>query len=137
MQKLMNRKNKKGFTLIELIIVIAIIAILAAILVPSMLGYINDANQATANANARTVYSAASAAAASQLAANQKATSIAEKDTGTLNKTKGTFEGDLQALLGDGFSGFIAVTVNADGVVTGTTWKQDAAATITGTYATP
>jgi type IV pilus assembly protein PilA len=35
--------NKKGFTLIELIVVIAIIAILAAILIPALLNYINAA----------------------------------------------------------------------------------------------
>lgn len=32
------RKNKKGFTLVELIIVIAILAILAAVAVPSFIG---------------------------------------------------------------------------------------------------
>jgi type IV pilus assembly protein PilA len=38
-------KNKKGFTLIELIVVIAIIAILALILVPQVTGYIDNANE--------------------------------------------------------------------------------------------
>ena len=40
------KKNKKGFTLIELIVVIAIIAILAAVAVPN---YIAVRNQADAN----------------------------------------------------------------------------------------
>ena len=38
--------NKKGFTLIELIIVIAILAILSLILVPSFMGYAKDAKAA-------------------------------------------------------------------------------------------
>lgn len=57
------RKNgKKAFTLIELIIVIAIIGILVAILVPTMLGFLDNAKESTALANARTAYSAAAAA---------------------------------------------------------------------------
>ncbi|MHC1735610.1 MAG: prepilin-type N-terminal cleavage/methylation domain-containing protein [Erysipelotrichaceae bacterium] len=49
--------NKKGFTLIELIVVIAILAILALILVPSISNYIAKATQAKNEANARTIYS--------------------------------------------------------------------------------
>lgn len=54
-------KNKKGFTLIELIVVIAILAVLAAILVPSILGYVKEARIAANDANARSIYSELSA----------------------------------------------------------------------------
>ena len=54
----MKNRNLKGFTLIELIIVIAIVAVLTAILVPTFIHYINESKLATANANAKQVYTA-------------------------------------------------------------------------------
>ena len=41
----MKRSNKKGFTVVELVIVIAIIAILAAVLIPTFAGLIQKANE--------------------------------------------------------------------------------------------
>ena len=57
-----NLKNKKGFTLIELIVVIAILGILALFLVPQFMGYSDDAKNQVAQANTRTVWTAANAA---------------------------------------------------------------------------
>ncbi|HCA22027.1 MAG TPA: hypothetical protein DEO87_06590 [Lachnospiraceae bacterium] len=44
-KKKINRKNDRGFTLVELIVVLVILAILAAILVPALLGYIDRAKE--------------------------------------------------------------------------------------------
>lgn len=53
-------KEKKGFTLIEMIIVIAIIAILIALVAPNLKKYLDTAKQTKADAGAKTVYTAAS-----------------------------------------------------------------------------
>ena len=42
---MINRNNKKGFTIVELVIVIAVIAILAAVLIPTFAGIINKAHE--------------------------------------------------------------------------------------------
>ncbi len=39
------KQDKKGFTLIEIVIVLVIIAILSAMLVPSMMGWIDDSKK--------------------------------------------------------------------------------------------
>ncbi len=63
-----NRKNKKGFSLIELIVVLVIMAILAAALVPSLIGYINQSRQNTATNECASVVSATQTIASSAYA---------------------------------------------------------------------
>lgn len=54
-QKLQAKKNKKGFTLVELVIVIAILAILAAIAIPVVVSTITSASVNTMTSDTATV----------------------------------------------------------------------------------
>lgn len=51
--------NKKGFTLMEMLIVVAIIAVLVAIAIPTFSGQLKKANEATDAANIRAAYAEA------------------------------------------------------------------------------
>ena len=53
------KENKKGFTLVELIVVLVFIAILAAMLIPALTGYINRAKNKSIVAETRSVVMAA------------------------------------------------------------------------------
>lgn len=54
----MKRTNKKGFTIVELVIVIAVIAILAAVLIPNLSRLVGKANESSAMQAARNEYQA-------------------------------------------------------------------------------
>lgn len=98
-----NLKNKKGFTLVELIVVIAILGILALFLVPSFQGYSQDAKKQVAQGNARTVWEAAKIAETSS-----------EYKTFT-GGNDGTFLAEINGKLGDTFT---TLTTTGDNSVT-------------------
>ena len=50
------KMNKKGFTIVELVIVIAVIAILAGVMIPTFGGVIDNAKKTTAQQEAANVY---------------------------------------------------------------------------------
>ncbi|MDO4566670.1 MAG: prepilin-type N-terminal cleavage/methylation domain-containing protein [Oscillospiraceae bacterium] len=55
-------KNRKGFTLVEVIVVLVILAILAAIMIPSMTGWIDRAREESVHTELRLVALAAQSA---------------------------------------------------------------------------
>ena len=57
----MFRKNKKGFTLIELIVVVAILGILAAVAIPSFIGISDKAKESVTLADATSIATAINA----------------------------------------------------------------------------
>ncbi|MBO4866721.1 MAG: type II secretion system protein [Ruminococcus sp.] len=104
----MKNSNKKGFTLVELVVVIAIIGVLAAILVPSMMGYVKKSRLKTANGNAKTAYNAIAEYVADletegNLASvdNGEAASIAEDELASNGNGAGLVATDVEKVITD------------------------------------
>jgi len=55
-------KNKKGFTLVEVIVVAVIVAVLAAVAIPLYMGYIRDSRMNVCQNNAASIASSLTAA---------------------------------------------------------------------------
>ena len=81
MKKILNKiKEKKGFTLAELLIVVAIIAVLVAIAIPVFMGQLEKSRESTDLANIRAAYAEVMAKALEESNTDVSAT-VSEKQT--------------------------------------------------------
>ena len=139
-----NSKNVKGFTLIELIVVIAIIGVLAAILVPSMIGYVAQSKLSTANSNAKLAFTnAATYCTNCEVAGNpcDASTGIASESlTGgtagqTYDKDGAHLKEALESLMGgNANAGVVTVVINSAGAPEKTAWAKKSGDKYVGGY---
>lgn len=126
------RKSRKGFTLVEIIVVLVILAILAAFLIPSMLGFVDEANKKAAIAQQREVYIAAQAVATEYgLTAGTNLSSSAALDAANTTAAKARMKSYLKdditpgaGAKGDKTASW-TVTVDSKGRVTAVTFTTN------------
>lgn len=109
-----NRKAKKGFTIIELVIVIAVIGILAGVLIPTFSNVIANANKTAAMEEAKNAYTAYLADNAANVTMNGS-TFVIESKGFYFQVTNGQFAAEaLESAPAEG----TAVVKVVDGVLT-------------------
>ncbi len=116
------KENKKGFTLVELIVVLVILAILIALLVPALTGYIDKARQKTIQAEARYALTAIQTEATDHYGNNGCTIS---QDSGALSDSTSKMLKDDNLVDGYTLENITSVAIDINGVVKNLTYEND------------
>ena len=123
------KNNKKGFTLVELIVVLVILAILAALLIPALTGYIDKAKRKSIVAETRQAVMAAQTLV-DEAYANSQSDDIVVAATAQDGKTT-ILLNDIQKLAETVKDGKVTVLVYTHAGRTCTYYADKAGATVT------
>lgn len=124
-QKIQKLRAKKGFTLVELIVVIAILAVLMAILIPTMMNFVENSRIQSANTTAKNYFDTT----------KQYVTETEAAAKGVLKDTSAAKKGDIVLLFKvantDGKTAVFTISADTKGVdaaiegtTTWTTWSD-------------
>ena len=122
--KELRKNNKKGFTLVELIVVLVILAILAALLIPTLTGYIDKAKKKDITAQTRQAVMAAQTLVDEAYAKKTDNTAVAVGDGKDVTYAAIEDLAEVAKTNNDGTTGVSGVTVNAKGKVETLTYKN-------------
>ena len=136
-EKIRAMKNKKGFTLVELIVVLVILAILAAMLVPALTGYIDRARKEAIVSETRMVVMATQTVVAEKYGAtagNVDASKLDKAEIKKLAEVTGTIGAiELKAADGSDYAGMVSKVTYTNGKWT-CTYTQGATNGTNGAY---
>lgn len=122
------KKNRKGFSLVELIVVLVIMAILSAALIPSLIGYISKTKEQNVQSECQASVTAAQTIASGIYASAEVPASYKFTDGSgnshtvtAVGSASGSTDGasDVAALAEVPAANITKITVNAQGLVTG------------------
>ena len=119
LSKIRALKEKKGFTLVELIVVLVILAILAALLVPALTGYIDKARKESIVAETRQVVMAAQTTVSEKYGQGTNKVTFSESNAATPSEIS-----SIADLAEVSAASITAVNYDAQGKITSVTYTN-------------